>query len=146
MRTETTLSELIARAGGFTSDASLREATLVRKVDESIKDPEYERLRLVPAADMSRTEYEYFKMRGRQRVGLMAVNFVDLFESGDKNQDVLLRDGDIIMVPLKKTYVTLAGQVAIPGNIRYEPGLTVDDYIARSGEAMPGRRRRGARS
>jgi protein involved in polysaccharide export with SLBB domain len=130
---KTTLSEQIARAGGFTPDASLREAGVVRKVDESIKDPEYERLRLVPAADMSRTEYEYFKMRGRQRVGLMAVNFVDLFENGNKSQDVLLRDGDIITVPLKKTYVTLAGQVAIPGNIRYEPGLSIDDYIARSG-------------
>jgi protein involved in polysaccharide export with SLBB domain len=130
---KTTLSEVVARAGGFTSDASLREATLVRKVDESLKDPEYERLRLVPAADMSRTEYEYFKMRGRQRLGLMAVNFADLFEGGNRDQDVLLRDGDIITVPLKKTYVTLAGQVAIPGNIRYEPGLTVDDYIGRSG-------------
>jgi protein involved in polysaccharide export with SLBB domain len=129
----TTLSELIARAGGFTPDASLREATVVRKVDESIKDPEYERLRLVPTADMSRTEYEYFKMRGRQRVGLMAVNFVDLFEKGDSTQDVLLRDGDVITVPLRKTYVTLAGQIAIPGNIRYEPGLSVNDYIARSG-------------
>lgn len=130
---KTTLSELMARAGGFTPDASLREATLVRKVDESLKDPEYERLRLVPAADMSRTEYEYFKMRGRQRLGLMAVNFAELFEEGNKDQDVLLRDGDIITVPLKKTYVTLAGQVALPGNIRYEPGLEIDDYIARSG-------------
>jgi polysaccharide biosynthesis/export protein len=130
---KTTLSELMTRAGGFTSDASLREATLVRKVDESLKDPEYERLRLVPAADMSRTEYEYFKMRGRQRLGLMAVNFAELFEEGNGDQDVLLRDGDIIMVPLKKTYVTLAGQIALPGNIRYEPGLSIEDYITRSG-------------
>lgn len=130
---QTALSTLIARAGGFTPDASLREATLVRRVDESIKDPEYERLRLIPPADMSRTEYEYFKMRGRQRLGLMAVNFADLFEKGDESQDVILRDGDVVTVPLRKTYVTLAGQVAIPGNIRYEPELDIDDYIARAG-------------
>jgi len=130
---KTTLTELLARAGGFTPDASLREATLVRRVDESIKDPEFERLRLVSAADMSQTEYEYFKMRGRQRPGLMAVNFTELFEGRNSAQDVLLRDGDVIIVPLKKTYVTLAGQVALPGNIRYETGLSIEDYIARSG-------------
>lgn len=128
-----TITEVIARAGGFTGDASLREAHLIRKVDESLKDAEYERLRLVSPADMSPTEYEYFKMRSRQRLGLMAVDFVALFERQDRTQDARLRDGDRIEVPPQKTYVTLAGQVALPGNIEFQPGLSVDDYIERAG-------------
>ena len=130
---KSTLSDLIGRAGGFTANASLREAKLVRKVDESIKDAEFERLRTVPTADMSPTEYEYFKMRSRQRLGLMAVDFDALFGRNDESQDVLLRDGDVITVPPKKTYVTLSGRVAFPGNLEYEPGLSVDDYIKRAG-------------
>jgi protein involved in polysaccharide export with SLBB domain len=130
---KTLLTDIIERAGGFTPEASLREASLVRRIDESIKDAEYERLLLVPPADMNRTEYEYFKMRGRQRLGLMAVDFFKLFVGEDRSQDVILRAGDVIDVPPQKTYVTLAGQVAIPGNIRFEPGLNVKDYITRGG-------------
>lgn len=129
----TTLRELLARAGGFTADASLREAKLVRRVDESIKDAEFERLRTIPPADMSPTEYEYFKMRSRQRLGLMAVDFDALFARNDQSQDVTLKDGDVITVPPKKTYVTLAGRVAFPGNLAYDAGLSVDDYIERAG-------------
>lgn len=129
----TTLSELIERAGGFTRDASLREAKLVRRVDETIKDAEYERLRTVSPADMSHDEYEYFKMRSRQRLGLMAVDFEALFERNDHTQDATLRDDDQVQVPPKKAYVTLAGQVALPGNIAYEPGLTLDEYVTRGG-------------
>jgi polysaccharide export outer membrane protein len=130
---KTTLTEVIRRAGGFTEKASLREATLTRRVDETIKDAEFERLRTVPAADMSPSEYSYFKMRSRQRGGLMAVDFVSLFQRADASQDVLLKSGDVILVPPAKAYVTLAGQVALPGNITYEPGLTVEDYIDRAG-------------
>jgi len=130
---ESTLLELIERAGGFTIDANLRESQLLRKVDESFKDAEYERLRTVPAGDMSETEYEYFKMRSRQRLGLMAVDFVALFERGDRSQDPLLRDGDVVNILPRKTYVTLAGQVALPGNVPFEAELQVEDYIARGG-------------
>jgi protein involved in polysaccharide export with SLBB domain len=129
----TTLSDLVARAGGFTPEASLREATIDRLIDDTIKDPEYERLLLVPPADMTETEYEYFKMRGRQRLGRMAVDFVKLFRHGDRSQDILLKANDKINIPREKDYVTLSGQVAIPGNIGYRPGLKADDYIKRGG-------------
>ncbi|MBK8230721.1 MAG: SLBB domain-containing protein [Candidatus Eisenbacteria bacterium] len=130
---KTSLRALIERAGGFTQDASLREAKLTRRVDESIKDAEFERLRLVSPADMSPTEYEYFKMRSRQRAGLMAVDFEALFTRSDLSQDVVLRNGDVVSVPPRKAFVTVSGQIAFPGNLAFEPELSVDDYIERAG-------------
>jgi len=51
---EETLTELVERAGGFTEDADLYEATLTRESFRSeAEDREFERLRLVPVADMT---------------------------------------------------------------------------------------------
>jgi polysaccharide export outer membrane protein len=46
--------------------------------------------------------------------------------------DMLLQDGDIVYVPPAKRF-TLQGQVKNPGSLVWEPGLTVDQAIARAG-------------
>ena len=47
--------------------------------------------------------------------------------------DVLVRDGDKLMVPKKTQEVTILGEVQSPTSHVFQPGLTRDDYIARSG-------------
>ena len=49
------------------------------------------------------------------------------------SEDLILRTGDEINVPEKKNYITLIGQVVNPGNIIYQPGLKVEDYIQLAG-------------
>lgn len=84
-------------------------------------------------ADMTDDEYDYFKAKSRMRQGKAVVDFNALFIMGDKSEDVILKRGDVIEVPEAKDYVILLGQVVDPGNISYQPGLTVDDYINLAG-------------
>ena len=130
---KTYLSEVIERAGGFKPDASLSEAKLIRTLYEETLDPEFERLRKMLVADMSEEEYEYFKIKSRQQRGLVVVDFEKLFLLNDKNQDVLLKRGDIIDIPTIRKTVNVSGQVNDPGAVVYKPGKKLDYYVAQAG-------------
>jgi protein involved in polysaccharide export with SLBB domain len=132
-RDSTTLRAVIDRAGGFTAEASLQESFVLRANTTISIDPEYERLKLVPAPDMTPDEYEYFKMKSRERRGLLTVDFQRLFKTGDVSQDVVLKNGDQIFIEKNRETVVVTGAVASPGGVIYNPRLTVNDYILRAG-------------
>lgn len=128
-----TLSTVIERAGGFTKDASLKNAFVVRRAQEDVQDPEFERLKEMDVADMTEMEREYFKTKSRERVGGMGVDFVALFEKGDKSQDVILRDNDLIVIPAREMTVKVSGQVINPGLFPYDANRTLRYYVDEAG-------------
>jgi protein involved in polysaccharide export with SLBB domain len=130
---ETHLTELIGKAGGFTSEASLKNAYIVRRADEDLRDPEFERLKKMNVAEMTQSEREYFKIKSRERIGGMGVDFVALFEGKDKTQDVLLRDRDLIVIPAQEQTIKITGQVVNPGLYIYKPGRTLSYYLKEAG-------------
>jgi protein involved in polysaccharide export with SLBB domain len=130
---KTTLTDIIDMAGGFRKDASLTEATLTRHSGTVEDDPEFDRLKTMLRTDMTDDEYDYFKAKSRQREGKVVVDFNALFEQGDKSENVILKRGDVINVPEAKDYIILLGQVVNPGNIIYQPGLSIDNYIKLAG-------------
>jgi protein involved in polysaccharide export with SLBB domain len=129
----TTLSQLIERVGGFTDEASLEEAAVVRAVGADTLDREFERLRGIPPADMKEDEYQYFLAKSREKPGAVVVDFKKLFLQGDKREDVLLREGDQVTVPRFKNYVRVIGRVNSPGNVTYISGWRYEQYITRAG-------------
>lgn len=130
---EELLSEIIDRAGGFTPQAALGSATVVRAERDTVVDREFLRLKNMPVADMSKTEYEYFKFRSRERPGEMVADFEKLFVEGDPSHDLVLRNGDVITVPRKPRTVSVEGQVASPGHVIFSPGRGVDYYVTQAG-------------
>ncbi|MCH7774546.1 MAG: SLBB domain-containing protein [Bacteroidetes bacterium] len=133
VKDKTTLKDIIEQAGGFLEEASLTETILTRNIDKEKEDPEFERLKLINPADMSEDEYDYFKARSRERSGRVVVDFEKLFEQNDQNENVILKKGDVIRIPEEKNYITMLGQLVNPGNIIYNPSLTVNDYIELAG-------------
>lgn len=129
----TTLSQIISDAGGFLSDASLIDASLKRDVGVVENDPEFERLKLIPRVDMTDDEYDYFKSKSRQRKGKVVVDFIKLFEENDLSEDIILYKDDKILIPKKKDYVVLIGQVVNPGNVEFKPEYKIEDYIRLAG-------------
>ncbi len=127
------LSDVIERAGGFTPLAALREATVTRSERDTVVDQEFLRLKNMPVADMTKTEYEYFKFRSRERRGQMVVDFERLFLGSDQSYDLVLRNGDQIVVPRKPLTVAVEGAVASPGHVIYAPGEGVGYYVAQAG-------------
>lgn len=129
VRGSTRLTDLIRKAGGFTPDASLEEASVTRARDENERDMEYERLEKINPADMREDEYEYFKARSRERVGQMVVDFKRLFLEGAQEEDIILQDKDVIEVPVLKNFVRVIGRVNNPGNIIFRRGWNFLQYI-----------------
>ena len=130
---EVHLSEMIRRAGGFTREASLKNAYIQRRAQEDVLDPEFERLKKITVLEMTESERDYFKIKSRERVGGMGVDFVALFDKDDKSQDVALRDHDLIYVPAQEQTVKVTGQVINPGLYPYKPNMTVRHYLAEAG-------------
>ncbi len=58
---------------------------------------------------------------------------LDALVAGDQAADVILKDGDTLLVPDEKQEVTVLGEVQYATSHVYERGLTRDEYIARSG-------------
>ncbi len=128
----TSLSEVIALAGGFTPEAALSEARVVRLREEVVEDPEFERIRYIPPADRTEDEDQYFIMKSRERPGEMVVDFVAL-EAGDESQDIALLPGDIIAIPRLQQMVIVSGAATSPGAVVYNPDYSVWDYIESAG-------------
>jgi len=84
-------------------------------------------------AEMTVNEREYFKIKSRELVGGMGVDFVALFDHKDHTQDILLRDRDLIIVPAQEQTVKLTGQVVNPGLYIYKPGQTLNYYLQEAG-------------
>jgi protein involved in polysaccharide export with SLBB domain len=133
VKDKTTLSEILKNTGGFMEDASLVDATLTRTEADTTTDPEYERIKLIPRADMTDDEYDYLKSKSRQRVGKVVVDFEKLILENKASEDIILKRGDQINIPEKKNYIIIIGQVVKPGNIIYNPSFKVEDYIEIAG-------------
>ncbi|MCK5119005.1 MAG: SLBB domain-containing protein, partial [Candidatus Latescibacteria bacterium] len=135
---ETTLTEIVEKAGGFTKDAFLTKAEISRWQDRQAVDPEFERLREMASVQggteaMKRLEYDYFRTKSRERPGAMAVDFERLFMEGDLAQDVLLKHGDNVVIPRKLEMVNVTGEVRYSGLIPFERGKGTRFYINRTG-------------
>jgi polysaccharide biosynthesis/export protein len=127
------LSEVIRMAGGFTDLASLREAYVARRSEELPTDPEFDRLSKLPTTEMTADEFEYYSLKLRSQKPVVSVDFVALFLHGDRTYDINVRAGDEITIPRVQPYVTVIGEVARPGNIPFDPRMSVEQYIERSG-------------
>jgi len=128
----TYLSQILEKTGGFTPLASLAEAEMTRFTDKEIADREFERLQLMEISDMSDLEYEYFKVKSREKPGRVAVNFQELYDQKNEN-DIKLRNGDVINIPRVSEVVNVSGEVANPGLLGYNPEYKFQDYIELAG-------------
>ncbi len=130
----TTLYEVIQKAGGFTDDALIREASLIRKSTKLTIDKEYMRLKQIPRDQLTESEYEYLVMKeNTQDIGRIVIDFYKLFVEGDMSENVTLKDGDIINVPEAPHVVYVTGRVSKPGGVLYEPGKNIKYYLEKAG-------------
>lgn len=129
----TTLSQVIAEAGGLLPDVDLDQSRVIRSLPERQWDPELARLTLPINQVLDPMEREYRKFSLRLDQDLAVVDFNALFVDQDMKQDILLVDGDVIRIPERVPSVRVLGQVLYPGYVHWEPGLTYRDYISRAG-------------
>jgi polysaccharide biosynthesis/export protein len=74
------------------------------------------------------------QLRNAKPVGRLVINLHQAISGPPGGTgDVLLRNGDVLLVPKKTQEVTVLGEVQGPTSQIYQAGLSRDDYIAKSG-------------
>jgi protein involved in polysaccharide export with SLBB domain len=135
----TKLSDVIPQTGGFAPNAYLQTSELYRKLDtlflqskmrDTVENLFTQRLNDVIS---NKDEKEYFENETKAKIGRVNVDFEKLFVKGDNNQDVILRDGDIIYIADNKKQVYVYGQVNRPGYVPYKEGADYNYYIDKAG-------------
>lgn len=127
------VSDLIARAGGFTDKAEIQNIEYIRQIDMEKKDPELERLQRLNPSEMSKTELRYYQAKINEKKGAMSLNFQAIIKDADSDENIHLMNMDSIIVPSQNQFVNIQGRVNNPGKVRYKPGLIYSDYIAIAG-------------
>ena len=130
---QTTLLQILIQCGEPTQRADLLNSFVQRKDPSEEFDLEFERLKEVSQNNMSSLEYAYFKNRAREIKGKCSVDFSNLWNSQESQNDIVLKDGDFIFIPKKTAIVIVSGQVENPGLIAFEPGKDYKYYIEQAG-------------
>jgi hypothetical protein len=74
------------------------------------------------------------QIRETKPVGRLVINLDRVVQGRPGGpEDVLVRDGDKLLVPKQTQEITILGEVQSPTSHVYRSGLTRDDYIAKSG-------------
>ncbi len=132
----TSLGEIVDKAGGFTDEALVREASLTRASTKITIDKEYERLMRLTRDQMSDSEYEYLVMRqNSEDIGKVVVDFYKVCVLKNKSDDVILEDGDVINVPRAPKVVYVTGRVGKAGGVLYQPQKNIKYYLNQAGGA-----------
>lgn len=149
------LSSVLARSGGFGSEAYVYGAVLMRR---EVRDLEMKsHMELVqrvkaeqvtlkalpePNADeknakltaIGQTEATLAQLQASAPIGRVVIHISpDLKAWQNTVADVQLRDGDVLFVPKKTGYVMVNGQVFNPTAIGYRPGHSAKWYLSQAG-------------
>jgi polysaccharide export outer membrane protein len=139
------LSDIIAKAGGFTEFAHKEASVFTR-----IKLQQLEKQNLIKLAEDLRVEMaskslsdenfsqsysEVQKMLADltklQPVGRLVLDLPRVIENNQ--YDVLLENGDVLYVPTIKNSINVIGQVQVTSSHIYDDRLTAEDYLTQSG-------------
>ena len=127
------LRAVIDSAGGFTPFADLSHALVVRSQQPAWVKDNRDRVALVPSELRSQTETDIVYADALTAPGRLSIDFEKLFEQGDETHNVLLIDGDEILVPRLTENINIIGRVVQPGLVPLKPGANLQYYIERAG-------------
>ena len=130
----TTLRELISMSGGFTQEASLIDAVLIRREAIGQPDEYFRYVNAIESTNRTLDEQAYFrtKLLELAKQGEMAVDFGALMNR-DESQNIPLMNNDSLYVPVLLDHIRVSGKVKNPGHFLYESGAGYEVYVDRAG-------------
>ncbi len=137
-----TLSDVIARAGGFTSNASPESAIFNREavaILEAQRAAEFARdiettfaTRLLTEETTTQAITDVAQivesLEAIEGAGRLLINLPAAM-SGDLNADLEVEDGDRLVIPVLSNTVSVVGEVKRQGTHSFQTELNLDDYI-----------------
>lgn len=126
---EERLSDLVAKAGGLNSWAYVKGARLLRRMNAE------EFARLSAAGEVLENINDNMDVSDIDRSNVYTVG-IDLGKALAKpgsDADLVLREGDRLIIPEYINTVKISGNVMYPNVITYNPSYTVRDYVQQAG-------------
>lgn len=140
------LSEVIKRAGGFTEFSYPEGAVFTRQVLKIQQQQQLNKLSEDLRRDIAAKSFNssvtdaslsYSDMKSLiddlakvKAVGRLVINLPSIVEG---KRDIPLENNDSLYIPSQKNSVTVMGEINFSSSHLYDPSLSIDDYIARSG-------------
>lgn len=135
------ISTLIQRAGGITTSAYLKGASLQRNNrtenhaeinKETIKKEQIENLQ---KATNDSVDVDFNKISTRNN--FVGIDLPSILKKPGSRHDLLVEDGDIIFVPKLLQTVKVSGEVLSPSSIVYQPSISFKNYVRKAGGYTP---------
>jgi protein involved in polysaccharide export with SLBB domain len=124
------ISSLIQRAGGVTSSAYIQGARLTRVMNAD------ERARVEATLKLTRTnakdsiKIDSLDLGNTYYVG---IDLTKAMANPGGDEDIVLREGDIIDIPTYNGTVKISGAVMYPNAVTYIKGMSIGNYISNAG-------------
>ena len=128
------LSDLVKKAGGLNPDAYVSGARLVRRMNEFERRRVESTLRFVQQGIRDSIDVNSLDIGDEYYVG---IDLVKALKNPGSEYDVVLREGDRLIVPEYAGTVKIMGGVMYPNTVVYEKGAKLKDYIAQGGGVLP---------
>lgn len=123
------LSDIIKLCGGTTPQAYLAGARLERKMTEEDKIMQKDLLKMAQAGDS--IDVKKLEISDTKFIGIELDKA--LAHPGDDRFDVILQDGDVLVIPQYNNTITINGEVNYPNTVSYQPGKPLSYYINQAG-------------
>jgi protein involved in polysaccharide export with SLBB domain len=129
------LYDIIDKAGGFTDDAYLPLAYILRNNKEfsNHQFPQWTIAENFQYSDLKLEDTTRFRIDVNFKKPVVSCDFISAFIDSNQKANILLHDGDIIVVPTNPKTVFVYGQVNNPGYITFQSGKTMEWYIEQAG-------------
>ena len=126
------LTDLVAKSGGFTPYAYVEGAQLRRKLSES------DLAKLEAKARMLENNAEGKDSLSTQMLEIpkyyvVGINLQAAMKNKGGGSDVILQEGDELMVPVYSSVVKISGAVVYPNAVTYEKNKSLKKYILNAG-------------
>ena len=123
------LSDLVKASGGFTNNAYIEGARIERRLSAAERERMRENLRNVQR-QMDSTYLANIEIPEYQNVG---INLAKAIEQPGGDYDLILKNGDRLIIPEFVNTVTISGNVMYPNTVTYKEGENLNYYINLAG-------------
>jgi protein involved in polysaccharide export with SLBB domain len=153
------LSSIVQRAGGLLGDAYSYGAVLLRKEVRELEQKNQSELlaridsqrlaiqampepngdaKLAKEAALQQWQVTVDHLRSSPPTGRVVIHISnDVHRWANTPNDIVVKKGDVLIIPKQPSSVLVAGQVFNPTAVSYRPGKSAKWYLAQSGGASP---------
>ena len=124
---EERISDLVEKAGGLSPYAYIEGATLIRRITSFTEIEQLKLLQTIKDKDSLNTVNTNLK---EYKIG---INLVEILKNKNSELDIVLKEGDVLIIPTKKQTVEIRGEVLVPSLILFDKSNSLKNYINKSG-------------